>query len=126
MQPLPPDSSGSQWHPPLPAQLPPHGYPAAPAPTSAPPSSGFLVTLLSFGLLYPFALVLRERWRAKHFYIEGRQLTFNGSAWGVFGLWWKWLTLIIITIGIYSFWVTPRIYRWKWEHTSWAQQISYR
>jgi uncharacterized membrane protein YjgN (DUF898 family) len=65
--------------------------------------------------------VLLERWRAKHSYIEGRQLVFNGSAWGLFGLWLKWLILMVITLGIYSFWVMPRLYRWKWEHTSWAR-----
>lgn len=81
-----------------------------------------LVTVFTLGICYPFGLVLRERWRAKHSYIEGRQLVFNGSAWGLFGLWWKWLILSIITIGIYLFWVGPRVYRWKWEHTSWARQ----
>lgn len=63
------------------------------------------------------------RWRAKHSWIEGRQLAFHGSAWGLFGLWWKWLLLSIVTFGIYLFWVAPRIYRWKWEHTSWAHQV---
>jgi len=82
-----------------------------------------LITVFTAGICYPFAIVLRERWRAKHSYIEGRQLVFNGSAWGLFGLWWKWLILIIITIGIYAFWVAPRVYRWKWENTSWARQI---
>jgi uncharacterized membrane protein YjgN (DUF898 family) len=84
---------------------------------------GFFITLLTLGICYPFALVLRERWRAKHSFIDGRQLAFNGSAWGLFGLWIKWFLLIIVTIGIYSFWVGPRIARWKWENTSWAQQI---
>jgi hypothetical protein len=36
-------------------------------------------------------------------------------------LWLKWWILMIITLGICSFWVMPRIYRWKWEHTSWAR-----
>jgi hypothetical protein len=80
----------------------------------------FLVTLLTLGICYPYALVLWERWRARHSYIEGRQLAFNGSAWGLFGLWWKWLILIIITFGIYALWVGPRVYRWKWENTGWA------
>jgi len=83
---------------------------------------GLVITVCTLGLCYPFAVVLRERWRAKHSYIEGRQLAFTGSAWGLFGLWWKWLILIIITLGIYAFWVGPRIYRWKWENTSWAVQ----
>jgi uncharacterized membrane protein YjgN (DUF898 family) len=87
---------------------------------------GFLITVCSLGLCYPFALVLRERWRAKHSFIDGRQLVFNGSAWGLFGLWWKWFILIMITVGIYGFWVGPRVYRWRWEHTSWAQQIPAR
>jgi uncharacterized membrane protein YjgN (DUF898 family) len=81
----------------------------------------FLITVCTLGICYPFALVLRERWRATHCYIDGRQLVFNGSAWALFGLWWKWLFLIIITLGIYGFWVGPRIARWRWENTSWAR-----
>lgn len=83
-----------------------------------------VVTILTLGICYPYALVLRERWRAKHSFIEGRQLVFLGTASGLFGLWLGWLLLIIITVGIYSFWVGPRIYRWKWENTSWAVQLS--
>ncbi len=76
-----------------------------------------LVTVLTLGICYPFALVLGERWRAKHSYIDGQRLVFTGSGIGLFGLWIKWLLLIIVTLGIYSFWVMPRIARWKWEHT---------
>lgn len=78
---------------------------------------GFLITLCSLGFCYPFALVLGERWRAKHSYIDGQKLMFTGSAWGLFGTWIKWLLLIFVTLGIYMFWVGPRIARWKWEHT---------
>jgi len=78
---------------------------------------GALVTIFTFGICYPFAMVLRERWRAKHSYIDGYRLVFTGSATGLFGNWLKWLFLSIITIGIYLFWVAPRIAAWKWEHT---------
>jgi uncharacterized membrane protein YjgN (DUF898 family) len=78
---------------------------------------GALITVFTLGICYPFALVLRERWKAKHSYIDGQRLVFTGSAWGLFGSWIKWLLLIVITLGIYSFWVVPRITRWKWEHT---------
>jgi uncharacterized membrane protein YjgN (DUF898 family) len=78
---------------------------------------GFLVTVCAAGVCYPFALVLRERWKAKHSYIDGQRLAFTGSAWSLFGNWLKWLLLIVITAGIYSLWVVPRITRWKWEHT---------
>ena len=78
---------------------------------------GFLITVCTLGICYPFAFVLVQRWRAKHSYIDGQQLIFTGSAIGLFGSWVKWLFLCIITVGIYGFWVGPRIARWKWEHT---------
>jgi len=81
---------------------------------------GNLITVVSLGFLYPFALVLKERWRAKHSYIDGRKLVFAGSAWGLLGRWIGWLLLIIVTVGIYSFWVIPRLQRWKWENTAFA------
>ncbi|SCX08349.1 DUF898 family protein [Candidatus Aquiluna sp. UB-MaderosW2red] len=55
---------------------------------------GALITILSLGFLYPFALVLNERWRAKHSFIGGRQLEFSGSAFGLLGRWILWLVLI--------------------------------
>ena len=79
-----------------------------------------LITIFTLGICYPFALVLRQRWRAKHSYIDGRQLIFTGSAWGLFGNWIKWLLLTIVTLGIYSFWVGPRIQKWIWENTDFA------
>ena len=79
-----------------------------------------LITICTVGICYPFALVLKERWRAKHSFIDGQQLVFTGSATGLFGLWIKWILLILITAGIYLLWVGPRIQKWKWEHTNFA------
>lgn len=80
----------------------------------------FLVTVCTLGICYPFGLVLMERWQAKHSYIDGQQLVFTGSAWGLFGNWIKWFFLMVITLGVYSFWVVPRITRWRWEHRDFA------
>ena len=68
-----------------------------------------LITIFTAGICYPFALVLLERWRCKHTYIDGQRLVFTGTGIGLFGLWIKWFVLIVITLGIYSFWVAPRI-----------------
>ena len=83
----------------------------------------FILTVFTFGICYPFALVLKERWRAKHSFIDGHQLAFTGSAWALFGNWLKWLFLCVVTLGIYSFWVGPRIARWKWENTGFAAPV---
>src|SRR5450631_202720 len=90
---------------------------AGPAPTWAPGSSRALITICTAGICYPFALVLLERWRCKHTYIDGQRLTFSGTGMGLFGLWIKWFLLIVVTVGIYSFWVAPRIQQWKVENT---------
>lgn len=76
-----------------------------------------LVTLFTLGIAYPYALVLIQRWKAKHTFINGVQLKFTGTGAGLFGQWIKWFFLTLITFGIYSFWVTPRMTQWIVEHT---------
>ncbi len=80
-----------------------------------------IITVITFGFAYPYALVLRQRWIAKHTYINGRQLVFTGTGIGLFVHWVKWLLLCIITLGIYGFWVAPRVRKWVVEHTDFAQ-----
>lgn len=75
-----------------------------------------LITIVTLGIALPYAIVLRQRWICKHTYIEGRRLMFTGTGIGLFGNWVKWWILMIITIGIYSFWVVPRLTKWKVEH----------
>lgn len=79
-----------------------------------------LITLVTLGIAYPYALVLMQRWKAKHTFIDGKQLTFTGTGLGLFGHWIKWFLLCIITLGIYGFWVQPRVVRWTVEHTDFA------
>lgn len=80
----------------------------------------FLVTALSLGILYPWALVMKERWVVEHTLIEGRRLRFDGSAIGLFANWIKWFLLCVVTLGWYSFWVIPAIQKWKAENTHFA------
>src|SRR5579875_2333173 len=77
--------------------------------------AAFLVTLLTAGICFPWAMVMRYRWRTKHTYINGHRLRFTGSAASLFGKWIGWFLLCIITAGIYSFWVAPRLTRWVVE-----------
>ncbi len=76
-----------------------------------------LIAAIAVEMSYPFALVLLERRKAKHSYVDGRQVVFTGSAWGLLGNWIKWLLLSIVTFGVYLFWVERRVQRWMWEHT---------
>ena len=78
---------------------------------------GILVTIVTFGICYPWALCMIYNWEIKHTVIEGRRLRFDGSAIQLFGNCIKWLLLTIITLGIYSFWVQIAIKKWKAKHT---------
>jgi uncharacterized membrane protein YjgN (DUF898 family) len=82
---------------------------------------GLLITTVTLGICYPFAVVLMQRWRAKHCTIDGHRLVFTGTATGLFGLWIKWFLLSVVTFGIYLLWVGPRIEAWKWRHTEFAE-----
>ena len=85
---------------------------------------GLLITVFTLGICYPFALVLNERWRAKHTFIDGQPLVFTGSAVGLFGHWIKWFLLTIVTVGIYMFWVGPKLQQWITVNTQFARLVA--
>lgn len=79
-----------------------------------------LITFLTLGICIPWALCIREKWYAKHTYIEGKQLEFTGSAIELFGQFIKWFLLTIITLGIYGFWLNIKLKAWVVSKTRFA------
>jgi hypothetical protein len=77
---------------------------------------GFLITGITLGICFPWAITMIYSWEAKHTVLDGRRLRFTGSALGLFGNWIKWLLLTIITLGIYGFWVEIALKKWKTSH----------
>ena len=82
---------------------------------------GGLITALTLGICYPWAICMLYRWETKHTVINGRRLKFNGTAMQLFGNWIKWLLLTIITLGIYGFWLNIKLKQWKVKHTEFAE-----
>ncbi|MFC6170075.1 DUF898 family protein [Loigolactobacillus jiayinensis] len=81
---------------------------------------GMIITVFTLGICYPWALTMIYGWKINHTVIDGKRMSFHGSAIGLFGNWIKWLLLTIITIGIYSFWVNIKLEDWKAKNTSFA------
>lgn len=81
----------------------------------------FLMTVLTVGFAYPWAITMYNRWICRNTFVEGRQLQFKGSGFGLIGKWIVWCILIIITFGIYSFWLKPRLIKWTTENTDFAR-----
>lgn len=81
---------------------------------------GGLITSLTFGICYPWALCMVYGWKINHTVVQGRRLKFTGTAIGLFGQWIKWFLLTIITCGIYSFWLFISLEKWKVNNTVFA------
>jgi len=81
---------------------------------------GTLITILTLGICFPWAITMIINWETKHTVINGRRLCFDGTATQLFGNWIKWLFLTIITLGIYSFWIGIAIKKWRTKHTHFA------
>ncbi len=72
-----------------------------------------VLNILSASLLYPWTVTAKERWKAKHTFVDGKQLTFKGTGLGFFGTWLLIIILSIITLGLYAPWGACRLERWK-------------
>ncbi len=81
---------------------------------------GGIITTITFGICYPWALCMFYGWRIDHTVVNGRRLKFTGTAMGLFGNWIKWLVLIFITFGIYGFWVGIALEKWKVKNTTFS------
>ena len=81
---------------------------------------GGLITSITLGICYPWAVCMVYNWETKHTVIEGRRLKFTGTAIGLFGNWIKWWLLTIITFGIYGFWLNIKLKKWITKHTVFA------
>ncbi len=77
---------------------------------------GFL-TLITLSIALPWAICIKERWIAKHTYIDGKQLVFDGTGGQLFGSYIKWFLLTLITLGIYGFWLEIKMKQWLVKHT---------
>ncbi len=82
---------------------------------------GGLVTTITFGICYPWALCMVYGWEINHTVVNGKRLTFDGTATQLFGNWIKWILLTIITLGIYGLWVNIKIIQWKTKHTHFVE-----
>lgn len=77
---------------------------------------GFLM-MITLGLAFPWTVCIKQRWLARHTYLDGRQLVFDGTGGQLFGNYIKWFLLTIVTFGIYGFWLSLKMQAWIVKHT---------
>lgn len=79
-----------------------------------------VLSALTLGIAYPWLLCMKQRWIARHTYIDGRQLEFDGTGGQLIGNYLLWLLLTLVTLGIYSFWLEIKMKQWLVKHTHMA------
>jgi len=75
------------------------------------------VTIITFGIAFPWMCCLLERWKAKHMVICGKRQVFDGTGAQLIGNFLLWGFLTLITFGIYGFWMSLAIKKWVTKHT---------
>ena len=83
--------------------------------------AAFLITILTLGIAKPWGdTMIISKW-ASNLSIEGRAVTYNGTAIELFGIWIKVLLLTVITLGIYYlFWGRYAVDRYIDSRLTWA------
>ena len=77
----------------------------------------WLISCITFGIGVPWAVCIKQRWLARNTIIDGKRLTFDGTGGQLFGNYIKWFLLTIVTLGIYSFWLSIKMQQWIVKHT---------
>jgi uncharacterized membrane protein YjgN (DUF898 family) len=76
-----------------------------------------LLTVVTLGFGFPYAVVLVQRWNARHLTLGGSRLVFTGRAGDLLRQWVVWWPCVLLTMGFYAFAVFPRVMRWVWDNT---------
>jgi hypothetical protein len=79
---------------------------------------GALVTAVTFGIMFPFALCWKKGWRYKHMVVNGNRLHFDGNGGQLIGKWILWMLLSVVTFSIYAWFVPMKIIKWELSHVS--------
>ena len=75
-----------------------------------------LIISFTAGIAAPWGICYMMKFVIGHTIINGKRLSFDGNGAQLFGNWIKWFLLMVVTCGIYGFWVTPRLYQWVASH----------
>lgn len=81
---------------------------------------GALLTVITLGIMLPWAIVLISKYEINNTYIEGRRLNFDGTATQLFGNYIKWWFFSLITLGIYGWITRVKMRKWIIKHTHFA------
>lgn len=81
-----------------------------------------LLSTITIGIMYPWCLCWIAHYEAKHTYIDGKRLAFDGHGVQLIGHWILYAFLFVITATIFGFWIPKKLKNWKAGHTHFAAE----
>ncbi|MBQ7408511.1 MAG: DUF898 family protein [Clostridia bacterium] len=76
-----------------------------------------LLNVITLSIAVPFTTCWHIKWVAKHTSLDGRRIAFDGKGIQLLGKWILWAFLTLITVGIYGFFLSIKMEKWKVSHT---------
>lgn len=77
----------------------------------------WLITIVSLTIALPWAVCMEKRWYVRHVVVDGQRLVFDGKGIQLWGTYWKWFILSILTLTIYAWRLPIRYRQWLAKHT---------
>ena len=84
-------------------------------------AKGWLMTILTLGLYYPYYLNRFQSYWISKTCFGNIAFSYDGQAREIFRIWIKGILLSIITLGIYLFWLRADLQRYFWSHTRYGE-----
>lgn len=78
------------------------------------------VTSLLFIFGWPIAMNYMAKYVVENVDLNGKKFKYEAGYGETLGFLFVNILLVLITLGIYTFWFIPKSYRWILEHTSYA------
>ena len=76
-----------------------------------------IICTVTLGIGVPWAVCMRESWFVRRTVLDGYELSFDGTGIQLFANYIKWFLLTLLTLGIYSFWLSLKMKQWVTKHT---------
>lgn len=76
-----------------------------------------ILVIVSLGLLTPYVICKKQRYKASRTYISGEKMVFRGKSMQLFGKFLLWWFLSIITFGLFMLFMITSVKKWTIFHT---------
>jgi len=84
---------------------------------------GYILTILSLGLYYPYLLVKIEDFWRSHSHFGSMSFNFSGEGKEIYRKCIIGLILTLLTFGIYGFWLKAFLQRYYWSKTTFGNRV---